>query len=332
MLHNVAQSLTWEFCYFLKITIKQQNRHAKLIVQVVMQSMDEAGNISWSSLISVTSSFPAHGETTWDLFYFMGEGLKRNPPKQAQLSPVYIYPVFLMFSMDLTEIQLLPTGTTAVTPSHWCKLIFLTGHRTHTVRNCLLMGGALLQISLQAERFWLKKKTMKKWLQTINFSPRGTGSSVQAAVLLVALSSCRGSELHCTPQHCWGIRSRAHPRGRMHRGQLSSSNGKVSISVVPTVSESHDTQAMKHRKSHSLEINSTMRAQSMQFFHCSDCTREWKQQVENLGFRKAEAATKQEPKFDLVLVYFYNERINRSGNTTTCRLWDLAFKYKLYSC
>lgn len=67
----------------------------------------------------------------------------------------------------------------------------------------------------------------------------------------------------------------------------------------------------------------------MQFFHCSDCTQEWKQQVENLGFRKAEAATKQEPKFDLGLVHFYNERINRSGNTTTCRLCDLAFKYKL---
>lgn len=29
-----------------------------------------------------------------------------------------------------------------------------------------------------------------------------------------------------------------------------------------------------------------MRAQSRQFFHCSDFTREWKQQVENLGFRK----------------------------------------------
>lgn len=116
--------------------------------------------------------------------------------------------------------------------------------------------------------------------------------------------------------------------GRMLRAQLWSSNGKVSISVVSTLSESHDTQTMKHRKSHPLEINSTMRAQSMQFFHCSDCTQQWKQQVENLGFRKAEAATKQEPKFDLVLVHFYNERINRSGNTTTCRLCDLAFTYK----
>lgn len=105
MLHNVPQNLTWEFCYFLKITNKQQNRHAKLIVQVVMQSMDEAGNISWSSLIPVTSSFPAHGETTWDLFYFMGEVFKRNPPKQAQLPPVYIHPVFPIFSMDLTGIK-----------------------------------------------------------------------------------------------------------------------------------------------------------------------------------------------------------------------------------
>lgn len=110
MLQSVPQNLTWEFCYFLKITNKQQNRHAKLIVPVVMQSMDEAGNISWSSLISVTSPFPAHGETTWDLFYFMGEGLKRNPPKQAQLPSVYICPVFPIFSMDLTEIQLLPTA------------------------------------------------------------------------------------------------------------------------------------------------------------------------------------------------------------------------------
>lgn len=109
MLHNVPQNLTREFCYFLKITNKQQNRHAKLIVQVVMQSMDEAGNISWSSLISVTSSFPAHGETTWDLYYFMGEGLKRNSPKQAQHPSVYICPVFPIFSVDLTEIQLLPT-------------------------------------------------------------------------------------------------------------------------------------------------------------------------------------------------------------------------------
>lgn len=108
MLHSVPQNLTREFCYFLKITNKQQNRHAKLIVQVVMQSMDEAGNISWSSLISVTSSFPARGETTWDLFYFMGEGLKRNPPKQAQLLSVYICPVFPIFFVDLTEIQLLP--------------------------------------------------------------------------------------------------------------------------------------------------------------------------------------------------------------------------------
>lgn len=39
-----------------------------------------------------------------------------------------------------------------------------------------------------------------------------------------------------------------------------------------------------------------MRARLMQFFHCSDYTREWKQQVENLGFRKADAVTKQEPK------------------------------------
>lgn len=140
-----------------------------------------------------------------------------------------------------------------MTPSHWCKLIFLTGHRTHTVSNCPLMGGALLQISLQAERFWLKKKT-KKWLQTIYFSLRRTGSSVQAAVLLWALGSCRDSELHYTAQHCWGIRSIAHPQGRMLRGQLWSSKGNVSISVVSTVSESHDTQTMKHRKSHPLEI------------------------------------------------------------------------------
>lgn len=109
MLHNVPQNLTREFCYFLKITNKQQNRHAKLIVQVVMQSMDEAGNISWSSLILVTSSFPAHGETTWDLYCFMGEGLKRNSPKQAQHPSVYIGPVFPIFSVGLTEIQLLPT-------------------------------------------------------------------------------------------------------------------------------------------------------------------------------------------------------------------------------
>lgn len=40
----------------------------------------------------------------------------------------------------------------------------------------------------------------------------------------------------------------------MLRGQLWSSKGNVSISVVSTVSESHDTQTMKHRKSHPLEI------------------------------------------------------------------------------
>lgn len=58
MLHNVPQNLTSAFCYFLKIINKQQNIHAKLIIQVVMQSIDDAGNISWSSLISVTSLFP----------------------------------------------------------------------------------------------------------------------------------------------------------------------------------------------------------------------------------------------------------------------------------
>lgn len=38
-----------------------------------------------------------------------------------------------------------------------------------------------------------------------------------------------------------------------------------------------------------------MRAQLMQFFHCKDYTWEWKQQVENLGFREADAANN-EPK------------------------------------
>lgn len=55
---HVAQNLTSEFCYFLKIINEQQNIHAKLIIHVVMQSADDAGNISWSSLISVTSLFP----------------------------------------------------------------------------------------------------------------------------------------------------------------------------------------------------------------------------------------------------------------------------------
>lgn len=54
MLHSAPQNLSSEFCYFLKIINKQQNTHAKLIVQVVMQSIDDAGSISWSSLISVT--------------------------------------------------------------------------------------------------------------------------------------------------------------------------------------------------------------------------------------------------------------------------------------
>lgn len=159
-----------------------------------MQSMDEAGNISWSSLISVTSSFPAHGETTWDLFYFMGEGLKRNPPKQAQLPSVYTCPAFPIFSVNLTEIQLLPMAPALIkapllwhphTGASWSSWQLTE----HTQWVTVLMGEALPQISLQAERFWLKMKTKKKWLQTIYFSLRGTGSLMQAAVLAL------GSEL-----------------------------------------------------------------------------------------------------------------------------------------
>lgn len=52
--------------------------------------------------------------------------------------------------------------------------------------------------------------------------------------------------------------------------------------------------------------------------------------MENLGFREADAATKQVPKGWFWFWYFYNERINISRNTTNCRLHDLAFKYKLY--
>lgn len=53
MVHNVPPNLTSKFCYFLKIIDKQQNMHAKLIIQVVMQSIGDAGNIKWSSLISI---------------------------------------------------------------------------------------------------------------------------------------------------------------------------------------------------------------------------------------------------------------------------------------
>lgn len=58
MLHSVPQHLTLEFCHFLEINNEQQNTHAKLFVQVVMQSIDDAGHISWSSLMSVTSLVP----------------------------------------------------------------------------------------------------------------------------------------------------------------------------------------------------------------------------------------------------------------------------------
>lgn len=39
----------------------------------------------------------------WDLFYFMEEGLKRNPPEQAQPFSLYTCPVFPTFSGDLIK-------------------------------------------------------------------------------------------------------------------------------------------------------------------------------------------------------------------------------------
>lgn len=131
-----------------------------------MQSMDEAGNISWSSLISVTSSFPAHGETTWDLFYFMGEGLKRNPPKQAQLPSVYTCPAFPIFSVNLTEIQLLPMAPALIkapllwhphTGASWSSWQLTE----HTQWVTVLMGEASWKILVKNEN---KKKVTSNHL------------------------------------------------------------------------------------------------------------------------------------------------------------------------
>lgn len=89
-----------------------------------MQSMDDAGNISWSSLIPVTSLFPKtrtfrvsgslkilfQHKTMWGLFYLREERLKRNPPGWAQPLSVYVCPVFPAVPADLVR---------AVTPA--CK-------------------------------------------------------------------------------------------------------------------------------------------------------------------------------------------------------------------
>lgn len=137
---SVPPNLTAEFCHFLKIINKQQNMHAKLIIQVVMQSIDDAGNIRWSSLISITlfpetdnSSIsrllttPVSQKSTWDLFYFM-KGFKKKS-SQAGMNPFHVRMSWLpsLFSYLIKKRENFcphflpcscPQGITAVMFSH----------------------------------------------------------------------------------------------------------------------------------------------------------------------------------------------------------------------
>lgn len=137
-----------------------------------MQSMDDAGNISWSSLIPVTSLFPKtrtfrvsgslkilfQHKTMWGLFYLREERLKRNPPGWAQPLSVYVCPVFPTVPADLVRAATSAckpcpdwhphTGANdsswSVTQSTWSS-------------NCPVMWRLLLQKFLAAERFLFVK-------------------------------------------------------------------------------------------------------------------------------------------------------------------------------
>lgn len=157
MLHSVPQNLTREFCYFLKITTKQQNRHAKLIVQVVMQSMDEAGNISWCSLISVTSSFPARGETTWDLFH--GRRDKKESSK-AGATPFCVHMssfpnIFCGSNRD--TISAYSSCLKAPLPWHWCTLILPARSQNTHSEQLSSDGRSIATNFLTSWKIWVQK-------------------------------------------------------------------------------------------------------------------------------------------------------------------------------